>query len=125
MLKGSPFGPPIDPKALKPTIPAKWMYERVVKSINEFEQDLDFDHEVGARLVSFGSEVTFNIVDVGYWGPDMIIFHGISPEGKNLQLLQHMSQLSVLLVAAEKVDNDKKARRIGFKLTKELDSEKK
>lgn len=113
------------PDLLKPPKspnPAKWMHERIVSSINDFEKELDSDHEVGARLVSFGSDVTFHIEDVGYWGPDMIIFHGVSTDGKRVQLLQHVSQLSVLLVAADKVYE--KARRIGFDLTEKLNSDK-
>jgi hypothetical protein len=34
--------------------PAKWAYERIMKSIVEFEARLDDDHEIGARLVNFG-----------------------------------------------------------------------
>ena len=44
------------------------MHERIVRSINRFEASLDQDHEVGARLVNFGANVTFHIEDVGYWG---------------------------------------------------------
>ncbi|MBU2490436.1 MAG: hypothetical protein KKA60_13695 [Proteobacteria bacterium] len=40
--------------------PAEWMYERIVCSINDFEEALDHDHEVGARLVTFGANVTFH-----------------------------------------------------------------
>ena len=58
------------------TNPAKWRHDRVVQSINSFEENLDLEHEVGARLVSFGTEFTFHIEDVGYWGPDMITFTG-------------------------------------------------
>lgn len=35
--------------------PAAWMYERIVKPIIDFEQKLDSDQEIGARLVSFTS----------------------------------------------------------------------
>ena len=116
--------PSFSPDLLKPSKslnPAEWMHERIVSTINDFEKELDSDHEVGARLVSFGSDVTFNIDDVGYWGPDMIIFHGVSADGKKVQLLQHVSQLSVLLVSAAKVHE--KARRIGFDLTEKLNNE--
>src|SRR3990170_393728 len=74
--------------------PAKWMHERIVRSINDFEQSLDQDHEVGARLVTFGADFKFHIQDVGYWGPDIIIFHGVDKNRKQVQLLQHITQLS-------------------------------
>ena len=98
------------------------MHERVVRWINDFEQSLDQDHEVGARLVTFGANTTFHIDDVGYWGPDIITFYGTGEDGKKVQLLQHISQLSVLLVAVDKVAP--KAKRIGFDLLKNLESSK-
>lgn len=98
--------------------PAKWMHERIVRSIASFEEDLDREHEVGAHLVSFGADVTFHIQDVGYWGPDIIRFYGVDNSGRNVELLQHISQLSVLLVAIAKRDTE--PRRIGFEMVSKL-----
>jgi hypothetical protein len=92
--------------------PAEWMYERLKKYIKEFEAQLDDDHEVGAHLVSFGQNVTFHIQDMGYHGPDIITFYGKDDQGQDLQLIQHISQLSVLLVQVRK--QHEQPRRIGF-----------
>jgi hypothetical protein len=92
--------------------PAAWAYERIIKYIREFEDGLDENHEVGARLVSFGQTLTFHIEDMGYHGPDIITFYGIAENEEHVQLIQHISQLSVLLVAVKKLG--KKAKRIGF-----------
>lgn len=105
---------PISMPASSSLNPAQWMHERIVRSINDFEAALDQDHEVGARLVTFGVDVTIHIDDVGYWGPDIIIFHGVNRDRKPVQLLQHISQLSVLLIAVDVIE--KPARRIGFRL---------
>jgi hypothetical protein len=102
--------------------PAEWMHERIVRSINDFEGGLDKDHEIGARLVTFGVDFVFHIADVGYWGPDIIIFHGVDQSGQKVQLLQHISQLSVLLVALDAKDG--KARRIGFRLMNTIEEDK-
>src|SRR5438093_1483893 len=99
--------------------PAAWMYERIVRSINDFEERLDPDHEVGARLVSFAADSKIHIENVGYWGPDIIIFYGVDNDRKQVQLLQHISQLSVLLLAVPKLH--KEARRIGFELVQKLE----
>ncbi|GHO99533.1 hypothetical protein KSF_095810 [Reticulibacter mediterranei] len=104
-------------KAPSSTNPAAWMYERLGKYIQEFEAELDNDHEVGARLVTFGQVTTFHIESMGYHGPDMITFYGISDTLGRVQLIQHISQLSVLLVAMEK--RQEKPRRIGFLWDKE------
>jgi hypothetical protein len=68
----------------------------------DFEAELDDDHEIGARLVSFGQNVTFHIEDIGYHGPDMITFYGRTESMEKVQLIQNISQLSVLLIAVNK-----------------------
>jgi Family of unknown function (DUF6173) len=98
--------------------PANWMHERIVKSIIEFESELSNDEEIGGRLVAAPSEGYFHIDDVGFWGPDMIIFYGTNQHGRNLQLLQHYSQMSILLTALPKEKEE--PRRIGFILEQKL-----
>jgi hypothetical protein len=94
--------------------PAEWMFERLKRYIQEFESHLDDDHEVGAHLVAFGHELTFHIRDMGYHGPDIITFYGQNERGEDVQLVQHTSQLNVLLVAVRK--QQEQPRRIGFVL---------
>jgi hypothetical protein len=43
-----------------------------------------------------------------------LIFSGIDSNGQNIQLVQHLTQLSVLLISMDKVGD--KPNRIGFKL---------
>jgi hypothetical protein len=102
---------PLDP-------PAKWMYERVAKQIIEFEKALSADEEIGGRFVSAPKEGVFHIEDIGYWGPDMLIFHGIDSNGRPIQLMQHYSQLSILLCVIPK--ESEKPRRIGFVLEERM-----
>ena len=97
---------------------AEWMHERIVRSIVDFEKELDGTQEIGARLISFGDKEVIHIDDVGYWGPDLIIFHGKNVDGRPVKLLQHISQISVLLVALPTVHDE--PRRIGFELEKRL-----
>ncbi|CTQ47670.1 DUF6173 family protein [Roseibium aggregatum] len=106
-----------------PRIPnaAEWMYERIARSIIDFEKDLDSEHEVGARLVSFTANEVISIDDVGFWGTDMIIFYGSNAEGQPAQLLQHISQVNVLLVAVRVAGE--KPNRIGFVLQQKLEEE--
>lgn len=100
---------------------AKWTYERLVDYINDFEKELDDEHEIGARLVSFGSTITFHIQDIGYWGPDIISFTGVDDNSQRVKLIQHTSQLSVLLIAVTKTEE--KARRIGFDLKERMEDD--
>lgn len=98
---------------IKPKSSAQWTYERLANYIQKFEANLDEDHEIGARLVSFGSDITFHVDNIGYHGPDIITFFGKNDLGEDVQLIQNISQLSVLLVAMKKVGE--KPKRIGFK----------
>jgi len=54
-------------------------------------------------------------------GPALVKFYGRSVDGKPIELMQHISQVSVLLVAVPKTTQ--KARRIGFELVKQLKSD--
>lgn len=93
---------------------AEWMYERLIKTIKKFEANLTVDKQAGGRLVSFHDNV-FSIDNVSYWGPDMIIFYGTLKTGENVQLVQHISQVNLLLVAVpRKGDLSKPRRKIGF-----------
>ena len=102
--------------------PARWTYERLIEYIKDFENELDSEHEIGARLVSFNTATVFHIQDLGYYGPDIISFNGINENGENVQLIQNVSQLNVLLVAVKKIKD--KPRRIGFDLEKKLNETK-
>lgn len=99
-----------------PTNPnlASEFYKRIVKMINQFEEELDQEHEVGARLVSFGQTVQFHITDIGYFNPSLIRFYGETETGEKIELVQHVTQISFLLMAINKPDPEVPARRIGF-----------
>ena len=93
---------------------AGWMYERLVKTINDFEKDLPNTKQAGGRLVSFQNTV-FSIDNIGYWGPDIIMFYGTLENGSSVELVQHISQLNLLLIAVDRKDDLSQPRRkIGF-----------
>ena len=94
--------------------------ERLVKQIFAFEANLSADKEIGGRFVSSPRDGAIHIVDIGFWNPDMLIFHAKDADGKVIQLLQHHSQLSWLLCAVPK--EKKEVRRIGFMLEGKVSS---
>ena len=98
--------------------PAEWAYERIIHYIQKFEATLDSEHEVGMGFV--GSESgTLTIQGMGYFAPDIVTFYGVDGQGGKRQLIQHVSQLSVMLTAAPKQRTP--AQRIGFRLAEELE----
>lgn len=94
---------------------ADYTYKIIVERIKEFEEDLDEEHEVALRLASFGQSITLSVTDIGYSNPSTLVFHGFVGD-QPATLIQHVSQLSFLLLAVKKADPTKPARRIGFAL---------
>jgi hypothetical protein len=86
--------------------------EALKSYVEAFEAQLDQDHEVAVRLVSFGGAVQFHAEQIGFSKPNVITFYGVTAEGERVQLIQHVSQLSFLLQAAKKLGET--PRRIGF-----------
>lgn len=90
-------------------------HDRLLAAIGDFERNLDNDHEVAIRLVSFGQTVTFHVVGIGYRNPKLIVFHGVTDDGRPIELVQHVSQISFLLMAERKLNPSDAPHRIGFK----------
>ena len=92
------------------------MYDRLMQQIADFENDLEPDEEIGGYLASFGRETLIAIESVGYHNPYFIVFHGKDvKDGKQVQLVQHVTQINVLFKAVPKPKDRKEANRIGFK----------
>ncbi len=90
--------------ALARTNPFKGTCKAVKASIEQFEAALDADHEVSMQLVSFGSTVSIRPERVGISPANVITFHGITDDGEKVHLVQHVSQVSLVLKAARKLD---------------------
>ncbi|MEM7268131.1 MAG: DUF6173 family protein [Pseudomonadota bacterium] len=100
--------------------PAEWAYERIILYIKNFEEQLDSDHEVGMGFA--GGEVgSLRIQGVGYFAPDLITFYGMDEAGAKTQLVQHVSQLNVMLKSAPKLRDE--PNRIGFNLAASLEED--
>lgn len=93
---------------------ASAFHKRLVTWINEFDQSLDNDYEVGVRLVSFGQSVVFHLTNIGYWDPFLISFTGTTEEGQPVELIQHVNQISILLMKLPRKNPDQPKRPIGF-----------
>ncbi|WP_171229817.1 DUF6173 family protein [Ruegeria sp. HKCCA4008] len=112
------------PEGLKKPVanksPAQWAYERLILYIQNFEKTLDGDHEVAMGFTG-GDAGVMRIEGMGYFDPDMITFYGSDGTGARTQLVQHVSQLNVMLRALPKSVEDKPANRIGFRLAADLE----
>lgn len=99
--------------------PAEWAYERLILYIQNFEQQLDNEHEVAMGFAG-GEAGVLRIEGMGFFDPDMITFYGSDSMGVKTQLVQHVSQLSVMLRALPKPTEEEPPSRIGFRLAADL-----
>ncbi len=101
--------------------PAEWAYERLIIYIQNFEEQLDNEHEIAMGFAG-GEAGILRIEGMGFFDPDIVTFYGSDENGAKTQLIQHVSQLSVLLRALPKEIPAKAPKRIGFRLAADLET---
>lgn len=99
---------------------AEWAYERLILYIQNFEETLDNEHEVAMGFAGSNTGV-IRIEGIGFFDPDIVTFYGTDEHGSKTQLIQHVTQLSVMLRALPKPVAAEAPRRIGFRLAADLD----
>ena len=92
---------------------ADFKYEVLRDEIETFQRELSEEYDVMVALTSFGSQMIMQVTNIGYQNPDVLFFYG-SCNGQKAQLIQHVSQLSFMLLAMKKEEPDRKPNRIGF-----------
>jgi hypothetical protein len=103
--------------------PAQWAYERIILYLKNFEEQLDNEHEVAMGFTG-GDAGVLRIEGMGYFDPDIVTFYGTDEAGGRNQLIQHVSQLNVMLRALRKPQQDAAPNRIGFRLAQDLETRK-
>ena len=99
---------------------AQWAYERIVLYLRNFEESLDNEHEVAMGFAG-GEAGVLRIEGMGSFDPDIVTFYGSDPAGAKTQLVQHVTQLNVLLRALPKAVEHATPNRIGFRLAQDLE----
>ena len=100
---------------------ASEFYKRLTAWIKGFDASLDDAHEVGVRLVSFVQTVVFRLENMGYWNPSLLSFEGHTEDGDPVELIQHVSQISILLTTLRRPDPTIPKEPIGFASLMETD----
>jgi hypothetical protein len=109
-------------KPVKDKSPAEWTYERLILYIKNFEEQLDNEHEIAMGFTG-GDAGVIRIEGIGYFDPDIVTFYGSDPAGTKTQLIQHVTQMNVMLRALPKVNAATAPTRIGFRLAADLEDE--
>ena len=108
-------------KPVEEKSPAQWAYERLILYIQNFEKTLDSEQEIAMGFTG-GDVGILRIEGMGFFDPDIVTFYGSDLAGGKTQLVQHVSQLNVLLRAVAKPEPAVEATRIGFRLAADLDT---
>ena len=114
-----PLPPEVAQKPVAQKSPAEWAYERIILYIQNFEEQLDPEQEMVMGHVTGGGG-TMRIEGMGFFAPDLVTFYGSDENGLKTQLVQHVSQLTVMLRAMPKPSDHPEAVRIGFQLGERL-----
>ncbi|WP_267411858.1 DUF6173 family protein [Pantoea sp. GM_Pan_4] len=93
---------------------ANEFHRRLIVWINNFHKDLGDEFEVGGQLASFGRIIEFHFTNIGYWDPSLISFIGVLEDGSPVELVQHVSQINVLLIKKKRLNLEQPKRPIGF-----------
>ena len=91
---------------------AETQFEIIKKYIQDFENKLDSEHEVGIYLTSFGQSILMQVTSITYEESVLMVFKGYV-DGNAATLIQHINQLNFLLTAIKK-EPEKKRVPIGF-----------
>lgn len=100
--------------------PAEWAYQRIILYIQNFEKQLDNEHEVAMGFTGADAGV-LRIEGIGYFDPDIVTFYGTDATGTKTQLIQHVTQLNVILRALPRHKGEDEPYRIGFRLAADLE----
>lgn len=87
---------------------------KLLKSVFQaFEHSINPDEEIALALSSFGVQHQIVVDSVAALGVNLIVIRGIEG-GVSVSLVQHLNQLSFLLVPVKKAQPDAPRRKIGF-----------
>lgn len=105
------------------SVTARRAVRQLLEEIREFDAQLDSAVEVGAWLAQFAAVGVVHIRAVSYRQPHMIVFLGELEDGHQVRLVQHLSQLNCLLVAAKRASPETPKEPIGFPVDSEPEIE--
>jgi len=87
-------------------------FRHLMQRIEAFQEGLKEDEEIGLQLANYGLAAQLHIRSIGFQNPNLLEFSGLTIDGNECVLVQHLSQLNFMLIALKPVED--KPFRIGF-----------
>lgn len=94
---------------------AKEIYSHLTQRMSHFQRNLDEGFEMGVQLANFGMATEIHVRGIGFKNPNVVEFSGIISDGTEVVLVQHISQLSFMLIAVSPLE-EQEPYRIGFRV---------
>jgi len=91
---------------------ATLVFEHLMQRVEEFQKGLKEDKEVGLQLANYGLAAELHIRSIGFQNPNLLEFTGLTADGNECVLIQHISQLNFMLKAVKPMED--KPFRVGF-----------
>lgn len=88
---------------------------RVITKLRAFEASLNADQETGLHLANYHQALTLHVREVSWIDPALIVFGGVlDGSGHRAEMLQHVSQINLILVALPRENPQAPRSQIGF-----------
>ena len=97
---------------------AKYALECLTEEIDKFQEVLSNTHEVGMAVVGGPVGLFVHIRRFYSRGNDKLVFEGFDGQGNPTKLIQHLTQLNIILVSVPKLDD--KSYRMGFHVNEKV-----
>jgi len=86
---------------------ASTYHQLLVSRINDFNLGLDDDHEAGIKVFNGGQSLQFHLTGLMHADPSLISFSGATIQGSPIEIIQHISQVNIILVKLPRLEADK------------------
>ena len=104
---------------MTPSVVETWgspnIYKHIMEQIQEAEQELNFEYELGISLQLSGEWQNVLIDEIIALPPNLIVFKGeMGTTGESVRLVQHIQQVNLLLIKVKRLEPQAPKRKIGF-----------
>jgi len=106
-------GPDLGELAGRLKMPPQRMFEAVVSQVQAFEQSLTAGEDVGVMLTTLGAGLVIHVRNLAH-SQEAIFIAGVDEDGREVELIQHFTQISILLTRVKAQNPEEPRRQIGF-----------
>lgn len=94
---------------------AQFIAQTIRNKLLEFQQSLSESEDIALQAVQFGTTMIIYVSEVASLGYSLVLFRGKDASGNQCELIQHINQVSVLMIVVPK-PVEIPHRTIGFSL---------